>query len=645
MKLNVKKIRSIARLPIIRPHLIVNRLRIGYRTILARKAKGTQEEQYRLLGMPQYQYYQQFFPQIQQQSVAGKESVVEKERIVERIIETKLAEQEERARTREAKERGQFELIEIPEGFIIPAESETPVNINILAPQGKESLEDVNITYPLIPREPRKGEIIYAYTIIRWDPQSGQVIYNAIEPEITQRDADIIEQTKRKLEEILDIDFYKLGPIKAKDMLRSQIENLLFEIKDLYLEEKRIIIYYIERDIIGYGKLEPLMNDPNIEDISCDGVGIPIYIYHRDPKLGSLRSNIVFNTHDELNDFVVRIAQKSKKSITIAEPLLDASLPDGSRVQATLGTDIARKGSNFTIRKFTEKPLTPTHMLLYHTLDSTELAYLWLVIENGQSILISGGTATGKTSLLNALSLFIRPNLKIVSIEDTPELQLPHPHWIPHVARTPLTIKRKIGEVTLFDLLKSSLRQRPDYIIVGEVRGKEAFVLFQQIATGHPGISTIHAASLPQLIDRLTTPPISLPPTLLENINVIVFLLLARYKGKYVRRADSIVEVVGIKKERPITRTVFKWNPQDDGYEIADKSVILEHLAKRLGLTEETIREELMRRKRVLEWMAEKSIMDYKDVAKVISIYYSDPNKVMKIILQSAEEPVESEDV
>lgn len=640
MKLKMKKIRPVlGRFPM-RPGMIVGKLKAGYKVILARRAKDAQEENMRLLGIPQYQYYQQFFPQYQGQQ-GGKESVVEKERIVEKIIEKSGGGGDRDEKEREL-DKSQYELVEIPEGFTLPAEGEETAFPFIDTGKG-ESREGVNISYPLIPRDPKRGETIYAYAILRWEPDKGQVIYNVIEPDVSQNDLDIIEKAKRRLEEILDVDFYKLGPVRAKDMLRGQIENILTELEILDPEERRVIIYYIERDIIGYEKLEPLMNDPNIEDISCDGVGIPIFVYHRDPKLGSLRSNIMFTTHDELNDFVVRLAQKSKKSITIAEPLLDASLPDGSRVQATLGTDIARKGSNFTIRKFTERPLTPAHMLLYRTLDSTQLAYLWMAIEHGQSVLVSGGTATGKTSLLNVLSLFIRPNLKIVSIEDTPELRLPHPHWIPHVARTPLTIKRKTGEVTLFDLLKSSLRQRPDYIIVGEVRGKEAFVLFQQIATGHAGISTIHAASMPQLIDRLTTPPISLPPTLIENINVIVFLVLARLKGKYVRRTDSIVEVVGVRKDRPVTRTVFKWNPSQDTFEISEKSVIMEYMAKRLGMAEDAMRAEIARRKRILEWMAENSILDYRDVAKIISLYYSDPSKLLNIISGSSGENTEGE--
>jgi len=495
-----------------------------------------------------------------------------------------------------------------------------------------EELMGIDTKYALIPRNPRRGEYVFAYAHIKWDSKAGHLVYSVIEPALTSSDRDAIGTAKRILEERLDVDFYKLGQIKAKSLLREEVRRILDLNPGLTEGKKTILSYYIERDIIGLGSIEPLMNDNNIEDVSCDGIEIPIYVYHRNPRIGSLMTNVSFGTEEELNSFVVKLSQRCRKTISIAEPLIDASLPDGSRVQATLGTDIARRGSNFTIRKFTEEPLTPSHMLAYGTIDSTTMAYLWLAVENGQSILISGGTATGKTSLLNALSLFIRPNLKIVSIEDTPELRLPHPHWIPEVARTALSIKGSVGEVTLFDLLKSSLRQRPDYIVMGEVRGKEAFVLFQQMATGHASLATIHAASISQLIDRLTTPPISLPPNLIENVNIVIFLVLSRYRGKYIRRADSIMEIRGMDGEKPITRDVFRWNPMKDDFAVRSDSVVLSTIAARQGLTDEQIEEELLRRRMVLEWMVGQGIYDYREVSRLISSYYSDPERIMSLV-------------
>jgi len=498
-----------------------------------------------------------------------------------------------------------------------------------------DDLSDINTKYALVPKNPKKGEYVFAYAHIKWDSKEGHLVYSVVEPALTSSDREAIDVAKRILEERLDVDFYKLGQIKAKSLLRKEVRNILDLNPSLTEGKKTILTYYIERDIVGLGSIDPLTNDSNIEDISCDGIDIPIYVYHRNPRIGSLVTNVSFGTEDELNSFVVKLSQRCRKTISIAEPLIDASLPDGSRVQATLGTDIARRGSNFTIRKFTEEPLTPSHIMSYGTMDSTQMAYLWLAVENGQSILISGGTATGKTSLLNALSLFIRPNMKIVSIEDTPELRLPHPHWIPEVARSALSIKGNVGEVTLFDLLKSSLRQRPDYIVMGEVRGKEAFVLFQQMATGHPSLATIHAASISQLIDRLTTPPISLPPTLIENVNIIVFLLMSRYRGKYIRRADNILEVRGMDGNRPKTADVFKWNPMKDDFNVKSDSSVLSTIARRQGMTDEMIGEELVRRRAVLEWMVNQGIYDYREVSKIISSYYSDPERIMSFVREN----------
>jgi flagellar protein FlaI len=503
----------------------------------------------------------------------------------------------------------------------------------VKAKKEEDEIASINVKYPLIPKRPKRGEYIYAYAHIKYDEKTKGLIYYLMEPPLTRGDMNIIDDIKRDLEERLDIDITKLGAVETKEILINEIDislkNLGVEIDET---KKRIIVYYIERDALGLGKIEALMRDPNIEDISCDGVGIYIYVYYRDPRIGSIRTNIKFDTQEELDSFIIKLAQKCNKTISIAEPLLDGTLPDGSRVQATLGSDIARRGSNFTIRRFTKNPLTPTHMLRFKTLNSLQLAYLWLAVEHGQSILISGGTATGKTSLLNVLSLFIRPNLKVVSIEDTSEIQLPLEHWIPHVARSPLSIKGKTGEVTLFDLLKASLRQRPDYIIVGEVRGREAFVLFQQMATGHPSLATIHAATIPQLIDRLITPPISLPPRLLENINIIVFLSLSRIKEETVRRANTILEVIGVENERPVTRTIFEWNPTNDSFEKREPSVVLKKIARMSGLSEDEIIEELFRRKRILEWMLKNNMYDYREVAKLIHAYYNDPAKVMDIV-------------
>jgi flagellar protein FlaI len=294
-----------------------------------------------------------------------------------------------------------------------------------LTSEEKDILRRISVKYPLIPRFPRPNEKVYAYAHIQWDPKRNAIVYNVIEPFISQKEKDVIEAVKKELEERLDVDFLKIGKIKAKDVLRQEIRDI-FSKMGIGSRNTDVLQYYIERDIIGLGKIEPFMRDGEIEDVSCDGERVPLHVYHRNPLIGSIVTNVLFEGGEELDTFVMKLAQKCGKSISVAEPLVDGSLPEGSRVQATLATDIARKGSNFTIRKFASDPLTPVHMLEYGTMDSTQMAYMWLIIENRKSVLISGGTATGKTSMLNALSLFIKPSLKIVSIEDTPELKIPH---------------------------------------------------------------------------------------------------------------------------------------------------------------------------------------------------------------------------
>lgn len=495
--------------------------------------------------------------------------------------------------------------------------------------------EKLFLVYPLIPNNPSKNESVFAYARIYWDNKTNRYLYKVTEPEISENLNSIIDKVRDLLEQKLDIDFSKLKKFEAEEYLHKQIDEMLsYYNLNLSENEKKILHYYIQRNFIGLGPIEPMMQDPNIEDISCDGVEIPIFIFHRNPRLGSVVSNVSFNSPQEVDSFITRLAQISGKSISVVNPLLSGALPDGSRVQATLATDIARKGSNFTIRKFTAKPLTPVHLLNYKTLDLKILAYLWMAVEFGKNILVSGGTASGKTSLLNVLSLFIRPSKKIISIEDTAELKLPHPHWVPHVARVPISTQKKPGEIDLFDLLKESLRQRPDYIIVGEVRGQEAFVLFQEMAMGHPSLATIHSENLPRLMDRLTTPPISLPASLIEVLDVVIFMGATRYRESQVRRVMELVEITGFnrKTNMPNFNQLFKWSALDDKFSSSNKSFLLKSIAEEQGIKEQKIIEEFERRMLVLDWLKEQNISEYQDVYNILSIYYTDPERIISVI-------------
>lgn len=519
-----------------------------------------------------------------------------------------------------------------PEGIEIPRIPKKAIKISSL--EMEEETSPISLSYPLIPREPAKNESIFAYANIFWDTNTNTYLYNLVEPKLTEKLKDVYKKVKEMLEQRLDIDFSKLKKIEAKEFLDKQIDDVLKYFNLILTEnEKKILKYYMNRDFTGLGTIEPLMQDSKIEDISCDGVGIPIFVFHRNPDISSIATNLTFPDAEQLDSFIIRLAQLCGKSISVSDPLLDGTLPDGSRIQATLGTDIARRGSNFTIRRFTEEPLTPVHLMNYGTLDTSILAYLWFAIEYGRSILISGGTASGKTSLLNVLSLFIRPEKKIVSIEDTAELRLPHSHWVPVVARTAIGAEGK-GEVDMFELLRESLRQRPDYIIVGEVRGKEAYVLFQQMATGHASLATIHAENIPRLADRLTTPPISLPAGLINSLDIVVFLARMRYKNKFIRKTTEIVEILDFDQDTntPITNKIFKWNPLNDKFETPNKSFTLKKISDFTGINEKAIKEEIERRIVILEWMKENNILDYRDVHRVFSIYYTDPERLLSIV-------------
>ncbi|OGI12207.1 hypothetical protein A3K64_02650 [Candidatus Micrarchaeota archaeon RBG_16_36_9] len=509
--------------------------------------------------------------------------------------------------------------------------SESDISMRIGEPDF--NLRETNIYYDLI----KNGPKVFASVNIKWSDADSSLIYQIKEPELTHEERNLLNQIKITFIEKLDVDFAALRKEEAREYLVKKFEEMLSLTKYSIPENKKDdFLYYIERDFIGLGKIEPLMRDPNLEDVSCDGIGVPLYVYHRNPLIGSVKTNIYFESAEELDVFVNKIAQRSGKSISVASPLIGGTLPDGSRIQVTLGTDIARKGSNFTIRKFSESPLTPVNLLQLKTLDPKIAAYLWLAVEYSRSILITGGVATGKTTLLNAMSLFIKPELKIVSIEDTAELVLPHPHWVPGVARLPMSEMggKKMGEVDLFDLLRESLRQRPDYLIVGEVRGREAYVLFQQIATGHSSLSTIHADSMERLIDRLTTPPISLPANLIEALDIIVFVVRIKYGSSYVRRIRNVYEIYGFdrKNNYPLANEVFKWDPKKDVYESVNPSIMLKRISQQFGIKEQFLQQEIIRRIKVLEWMVSKNIVDYRDVAKIAKLYYTRPEELLESI-------------
>src|SRR3989344_5972827 len=486
----------------------------------------------------------------------------------------------------------------------------------------------VNITYPLI--EP------FAYVQILWDPNAKELVYNVIEHKLSEEERKLLKRITDGLIELVDVELSAVKePQKAIEYLRKNVGNVVREF-GIVLDQNTYLkmMYYIYRNFLGFNDIEPLLQDPNIEDISCDGVETPMYIIHR--KFGSLKTNLSFQNLEILREFIIKLAERTGRYVSYAEPILAGTLPDGSRISATLAGDVATRGPTFTIRKFGEKPFSPVDQMELGTANPEILAYFWYLMEHGISLLIVGGVATGKTSFLNTLAMFIPPEAKIVSIEDTRELRLPHEHWVPGLARVgfgiPTPSGEKYGEVTLFDLLKESFRQNPDYVIVGEVRGAESYVMFQGMSSGHPSISTFHASSIDTMIKRLTTPPIELSPSLIESLDVVAIMTHAKEKGKSARRIKEIVEIESVdpKSEEVNTRMIFKWDPINDTYEKVDPSLKIEEIAASKGGTIADALTEIERRKRVLMWMKETNIKDYNKITQYINLYYKEPQKLFE---------------
>jgi flagellar protein FlaI len=376
------------------------------------------------------------------------------------------------------------------------------------------------------------------------------------------------------------------------------------------------------RDKVGMGPLEPLISDNWIEDISCSGLG-PVYIEHKVFK--GLKSSINFDTHEELDDFVLKLAEKMKKPVTFRSPIVDATLPDGSRINIVYGGDVSKNGSNFTIRKFMGIPLSIIDICESGALTYQMAGYLSLIVEEGMNFFVSGETASGKTTLMNALMTFIPPHAKIVSIEDTPEVQVPHPNWTREVVRG---ASAQGTGVDMFSLLKAALRQRPNMIIIGEIRGEEGNIAFQAMMTGHAVSATFHAATVEKLIQRVTGAPISVPRTYVDNLNVVVIASAVRLpNGKAGRRIISISEIIGYD---PVQGSfsfveVFRWDPVRDEFEFVgfNNSYLLEQrIAPARGLSEKRRREiykEVDRRGALLQKLGESGVSNFYELFKLLS--------------------------
>jgi flagellar protein FlaI len=448
------------------------------------------------------------------------------------------------------------------------------------------------------------------------------------------------KETYKRLRNILE---YELKAPDSDETLSQSFHRQLPEIIENHNKAfeatsevgMRKILHGLEKDIIGYGKIDALMYDPFVEDISCGGVNKPIYLWHR--KYESIRTNLIFQVEQELDDFITRIVHREGKHVSIAHPIVDLTLPGKHRLAVSFGKETTPAGTSFTIRKFREDPFTIIDLIVNETIDETIAAYLWLLMENKMSTMIVGPTGAGKTTALNAIACLARPEFKIISVEEVAEINLPQENWISTIARPGYGAGSQ-GEVTLYDLIKSAVRHRPALILVGEVRGEEAYVLFQALATGHGGLCTMHAEDAETAIKRLTQPPMNIPSSIIPLMNCIIVVKQVRTPNfisighkvssrKFVRVSE--MDATGN------THDIFSWNPSDDNFkQDLQQSYLLAKIAKALDVPISVVLQELERRKQLLLKMVEKNLRDFRSVHRALSTSLSLLDPIDKKILE-----------
>ena len=426
-----------------------------------------------------------------------------------------------------------------------------------------------------------------------------------------------------------------------EDKLLNDIKNFLFAKLANNSQNNAISNEYLDnlarklfQDLVGYGEIDPLIRDDNLEEIMVIGIDKPVFVYHR--EYGMMKTNILFKDAGEVMNLIDSIARQINRRIDQESPILDGRLPDGSRVNATI-PPISADGPSMTIRKFKRDPLTIIDLINSKTISVELAAFFWLCFDGlgvkSANAIISGGTSSGKTTTLNALSSFINPKERIITIEDTSELQIPHEHVIRMETRPPNVENR--GELTMNDLVKNSLRQRPDRIIVGEVRGSEAITLFTALNTGHSGFGTLHSNDARETITRLTNAPMSVPNIMISAIDFIIMQnRIYRSDGVSFRRISEVAEVSGIEEGVIQLNKIFEWDPQSDTIKnVGITSKTLTEIANVSGNSLNSLYDEIKNREIVLQHMVDQNIRSIRDVSTVLEMYYLDSQKVLNRIL------------
>lgn len=470
----------------------------------------------------------------------------------------------------------------------------------------------------------------FSYIRATYNTGTSDYLLSVIEPRLTEEEEELLGSIKMTFEKTLDYEWEKLDVMNKKSYLEKSVDSYIksrgIRIEPISEDKMK---YFIARDFVGYGPIDTLMNDGHIEDVSCDGVGIPLFVFHN--KFESIKTNISFADENTLNSFVISLGQRCGKQLSVSNPILDGTTPEGHRVQATYAREVTTRGASFTIRRFKEKPFTPVELIKYGTANPEIVAYLWLSVEHGESAIICGGTASGKTATLNAISLFIPPAAKVITMEDTREINLPHENWIPGATRSGSGERgpdgKAAGEIDMYDLVRAALRQRPNYIIVGEVRGKETYTMFQAMATGHTTYSTMHADSVKGMVNRLENPPINCPRILLTALRNVIIQTHARVGMDMVRRIKHLIEIVGFEPETNelISNTVYEWDQGTDKFVFKGHSFLFDKIMEMKNLTHEELMQEFERRVDIVKYMVAKDMQDHNDIWGLIRQYYKDP--------------------